>query len=141
MEKFYLCPHCKGHLKVGEYIIFGARNGNKNRGLLLLHPGIGNYESIKHPSFSFAPGDALEFFCPICSVSLESRIDRNLVHVRMMDRDRKEYDIYFSRIAGERSTYRVSSNRKVMAAGEHSHRYTYFRIPDRLKKYLHNRKE
>jgi hypothetical protein len=139
MEKFYLCPHCRGHLKVGEYIIFRARNRQKEGGLLLLHPGIGNYESLKHPTFSYSPGDALEFFCPICSVSLESKIDRNLVHVIMMDRDLMEYDVYFSRIAGEKSTYQVSSERSVMAAGEHSYRYTYFRIPEKFVKYLQTR--
>lgn len=138
MKKYYTCPHCKGHLKVGEYIIFRASNQKKENGLLLLHPGIGNYDSIKHPSFNYSMGEALEFFCPLCSSSLESKIDKNLVHVVMIDKDRKEYDIYFSRIAGEKSTYRVSGDAEVMAAGEHSHRYTCFKIPDRLKKYLHN---
>lgn len=56
----------------------------------------------------------------------------------MMDKDKMEYDIYFSRIAGELSTYKVSDDSTVMAAGEHSHRYTFFRIPDKLKKYLHS---
>jgi hypothetical protein len=136
MQKYYSCPSCKGHLKVGEYIILKARNRKQECGLLLLHPGIGNYDSIKHPSFDFTMGEALEFFCPICSASLESKIDKNLVHVVMMDKDRKEYDVYFSRIAGEQSTYKVSGDKEVMAAGEHSHRYTYFKIPEKFKKYL-----
>ncbi len=136
MQKFYSCPNCKGHLKVGEYIIFGVRNQKQEGGLLLLHPRIGNYDSIKHPSFDCKMGEALEFFCPICSASLESKIDKNLVHVIMTDKDKKEYDIYFSRIAGEKSTYKVSGDAEVMAAGEHSHRYTCFKIPDKFKKYL-----
>jgi len=53
----------------------------------------------------------------------------------MIDKDSKEYDIYFSRIAGERSTYQVSGD-TVMVAGEHSSRYTYFKMSDKFKKYL-----
>lgn len=138
MQKYYICPECNGHLKVGEYIIFTAKNQKKESGLLLLHPGIGNYTSIKHPTFSYQKGEPLDFYCPLCSASLVSKFDENLVHVMMMDKDKKEYDIYFSRIAGEQSTYKVSGDKTVMAAGEHSHRYTYFKIPDKLKKYLHS---
>ncbi len=137
MQKYYVCPECKGYLKVGEYIVFTARNQKKESGLLLLHPNIGNYDSIKHPSFDYRKGESLDFYCPLCSVGLVSKFDKNLVHVIMVDKDMKEYDIYFSRIAGEKSTYQVSEDSSVMAAGEHSHRYTYFRIPEKLKKYLH----
>ncbi len=137
MQKFYLCPTCKGHLKVGEYIVFTARNKKNEKGLLLLHPKIGNYNSIKHPSFEYRKGESLDFYCPICSASLVSKFDENLVHVIMIDKDMKEYEIYFSRIAGEKSTYRVAGDSSVMAAGEHSHRYTYFKIPEKLKQYLH----
>ena len=138
MQKYYICPQCKGHLKVGEYIVFTAKNLKKEGGLLLLHPKIGNYDSIKHPSFSFRKGELLEFCCPLCTASLVSKFDKNLVHVVMIDMDKKEYDIYFSRIAGEMSTYKVSEDSTVMATGEHSHKYTYFKMPEKLKKYLHS---
>ena len=85
MSNFFLCPHCEGHLKVGDYIIFATRTSGKNRGLLLLHPEVGNYSSLKHPSFSFKKGDSLEFFCPLCQTSLASDIDKNLAHVLMID--------------------------------------------------------
>lgn len=137
MQKYYTCPVCKGHLKVGEHIIFTVRNHKGEPGLMLLHPNIGNYDSIKHPSFEFKKGEKLAFHCPLCSVRLKSKFDENLVHVVMMDKDRKEYDIYFSRIAGEQSTYKVSGDSQVMSAGEHSHRYTYFKMPEGVKKFLH----
>ena len=137
MQKYYICPECKGHLKVGEYIIFTVQNKNEESGLLLLHPRIGNYDSIKHPAFNFKKGEPLDFQCPLCSASLLSKFDKNLVHVIMKDKDNEEYNIYFSRIAGEQSTYKVSEDTSVMTAGEHSHRYTYFKMPDELIKYLH----
>ena len=135
MEKYYICPHCRGQLKVGEYIIFAAKNARKENGLLLLHPRIGNYNSIKHPSFDYKDGESIDFFCPLCQTRLVASFDENLVNVIMIDRDLKEYDIYFSRIAGEQSTYQVRDD-TVMSAGEDSSKYTYFKMSDKFKKFL-----
>ena len=137
MQKYYICPECRGHLKVGEHIIFTSKNLKGERGLLLLHPEIGNYSSLKHPSFKYDKGDSLDFFCPLCGQSLQSKLDKNLAHVLMIDKDGKEYDIFFSRIAGEKSTYKVSGD-TVMQAGEHSYRYTCFKIPDKVRKFLNS---
>lgn len=137
MENQYVCPQCRGHLLVGEYIVFRIRNKRREKGLLLLHPEVGNYSSIKHPKFRFEEGERVDFFCPICMQSLDADLDANLVHVLMIDEQKTEHKIYFSRIAGEQSTYKVS-DKEVTASGEHSHRYTIFKFPDKLIKYLHN---
>lgn len=135
MQNYFICPHCRGHLKVGDYIIFRVKNPKKEYGILLLHPEIGNYTSIKHPKFEYKDGDAVDFYCPLCSHSLSTDFDENLIYVIMLDNQNKEFDIYFSRIAGEKSTYQVSGD-TVMASGEHSGKYTYFRMSDRFKKFL-----
>ena len=137
MQKYYTCPECRGHLKVGDHIVFTVKNSKGERGLKLLHPEIGNYSSIKHPSFKYSQGEPIDFSCPLCSISLQSKLDKNLVHVIMIDKDKKEYDIFFSRIAGEESTYGISGDGdKVMHAGEHSHKYTYFKIPEKVRRFL-----
>jgi hypothetical protein len=105
--------------------------------LLLLHPEVGNYTSIKHPQFRFNEGERVDFFCPICMQSLDADLDENLVHVVMIDENKNEQKIYFSRIAGEQSTYKVSE-KGITACGEHSHRYTIFKFPDKLVKYLYS---
>lgn len=135
MENHFICPHCRGYISVGEHIIFRIRNRNKEYGLLLLHPEIGNYTSLKHPSFDFNEGDAIDFYCPLCSHSLGTDIDENLSFVIMTDKQCKEWDIYFSRIAGEQSTYQVSGD-TVKVKGEHSGKYTWFRLSDKYKRYL-----
>lgn len=135
MRNHFICPHCRGHLKVGDNIIFRVQNPHKEKGLVLLHPEIGNYSSIKHPSLAYEEGDKLDFSCPICGHALDSDIEENLIHVIMIDRDQKENDIYFSRIAGEKSTYQVMGG-TVMATGAHSSRYTYFKMSDKFKRFL-----
>jgi len=136
MKNQYICPHCRGHLRVGDSIVFRIQNKKKEKGLLLLHPEVGNYSSIKHPGFNFKEGESLDFHCPICQESLDAKLDKNLVRLIMIDESRTEHEIYFSRIAGEKSTYQVSGGNKVQATGEHSHRYTIFKIPEELIKYL-----
>jgi hypothetical protein len=135
MENQYLCPHCRGHLRVGDYIVFKIRNTLREKGLLLLHPEIGNYSSIKHPQFHFIEGERIDFFCPICMQSLDAVVDENLVHVLMIDKQQTEHEIYFSRIAGEQSTYQVSEE-GTKATGEHSYRYTHFKMSDELIHFL-----
>ena len=135
MENFFICPHCRGHLVVEDRIIFRVRNQKKKFGLLLLSPQIGNYDSAKHPQFEYHIGEALDFYCPLCSHALSTTIDENLIFVLMIDKMGVEHNIYFSRISGEQSTYQVSGD-TVTATGEHSGKYTYFSISDRFRQYF-----
>ena len=135
MEVHFTCPHCRGQLKVGDQIIFRAKNNKGEYGLVLLHPLIGNYTSIKHPGFEFREGDALDFYCPLCHHSLSTDFEENLAFVVMIDETGVESDIYFSRIVGEKSTYKVKGD-TVTATGEDSGKYTYFRMSDKFKRFL-----
>jgi hypothetical protein len=135
MENHYVCPHCRGHLRVGDVIVFKIRNARREKGLLLLHPEVGNYSSVKHPDFQYKEGERLDFFCPLCLQHLDAAINEDLVHVIMIDEQRREHEVYFSRIAGEKSTYKVSEE-GVMETGEHSHRYTHFKMSDDLIQYI-----
>jgi hypothetical protein len=131
----FICPKCHDHLRVGENIIFKVKNSRKQSALLLLSPQIGNYSSVKHPSFEIREGEMLEFFCPLCCNPLKSEIHPNLAWVILVDESGKQSDVYFSQIAGEHSTYQTSGE-TLRAAGEDAGRYTYFRIGDKFKKYF-----
>jgi len=79
-------------------------------------------------------GERVEFSCPLCNKSLTADIDKNLTHI-LLKEDNKLYDIYFSKIKGEKSTY-VVNKEGVTRAGEHADRYTYFTMGDEYKKFL-----
>jgi len=134
MEQNYLCPKCQGQLCVGEQIVFIVKNRKKQKGIILLHPEIGNYESIKHPDFVFAHGESLEFFCPLCHASLSCDLAENLAHV-VLEEKSKMSDIYFSRIAGEQSTFLIEGE-TVVYTGDHAERYTWFKLNDKYKHFL-----
>jgi uncharacterized protein YbaR (Trm112 family) len=131
----FLCPHCKGHLRVGDHLIFKVKNCAKQSALLLLSPQIGNYSSIKHPSFGIREGEFLIFYCPLCNTPLTSDIHKNLAHTAMQDETGKTFDVYFSQIAGEHSTYKTDGD-SVHVEGEDAGRYTYFKIGDKFRKYF-----
>lgn len=131
----FLCPKCMGHLRVGEHLIFKVKNLKKQSGILLLSPQIGNYSSVKHPSFEISAGESLEIHCPMCDASLISDIHKNLAHVLLYDENGNSNDVYFSRIFGEHSTFKTAGE-SVHIEGEDAGRYTYFKIGDKFRKYF-----
>jgi hypothetical protein len=131
----FLCPKCSEHIRVGDNIIFKVKNSRKQTALLLLSPHIGNYTSIKHPSFEIQPGEYLEFYCPLCNTSLMSDIDKNLAHVILQEESGKSNDVYFSQIFGEQSTFTTHGD-SLHTAGNDAGRYTYFKIGDKFRKYF-----
>ncbi len=135
MNSQYLCPQCRGHLRVGDYIVFKIRNTRREKGLLLIHPELGNYSCLKHPDFYFEEGERIDFYCPLCMQSLDAALDENLVHVVMIDEQQTEHEIYFSRIAGEQRTYQVSED-GIKASGEHSYYFARFKMMDELVPFL-----
>jgi hypothetical protein len=137
MKNYYLCPQCRGHLRVGENIVFKVRNPLREKGLLLLHPEVGNYSSLRHPNFHIDEGDRIDFFCPLCMSSLDASLSGNKVHVIMVDPHGKEHEIFFSRIAGEDITHQVFTE-GVKATSVHSYRYTHFKESDKHSTHLQN---
>lgn len=131
----FLCPKCKNQLRVGDHLILKVKNSGKQSGLLLLSPQIGNYSSVKHPSFEIKQGESLELYCPLCNSSLMSDIHENLALVLMKDDNGRSFAVYFSQVVGEHSTFQTDGD-SVQASGEDAGRYTYFKIGDKFKKYL-----
>ncbi len=108
MKNEYLCPYCRGNLKVENNIIFAVRTKNEQRGLLLFSPELGNYRCHKHESLDLKEGERIETFCPMCHSNLKAiSVNRNLAEVIMVDANGDEYEIYFSEVVGEHSTFKI----------------------------------
>lgn len=125
MTAEYICPHCKGHLLLNDYLIFSVKGEDGVRMLLLLSPEIGNYKSVYHRSHVVRDGMRFEFFCPVCGAGLYSNMNRNLAMIWMKDPDNKLYELHFSRIAGQKSTFQVMG-KEVKTFGEDAPQYLDF---------------
>ena len=121
----YLCPYCNGYISINDNVVFSVRGKDGTMGLLLLHPELGNYTMSKHPDFKYVEGEILDFFCPICHKNLTSYAQDNLVKVIFEDDKEHLFEIHFSKIAGEKSTYKTIGE-NVEIFGEHSNKYIDF---------------
>lgn len=121
----YICPHCEGYLNLGEDIIFSTKLKSGTKGLIALHTEVGDYSEKHHPSYHFEKGEKLEFHCPICNAKLASEKDKDLAKIIMEDEQERRFDVYFSPIAGEKSTY-IIVGESVKAFGDDSDNYLDF---------------
>ena len=129
LEVNYLCPDCRSYLRVWNNIIFTVKSCTENKqGLLLLNPKLGNYKYISHYALDFNEMECLDFFCPVCSFNLTATdVNTNLARIIMVDENQKEFDLYFSRLRGEHSTFKVSDDDIVERFGKDSSSYVdYF---------------
>lgn len=134
----YRCPHCDAYLRVWKNVIFSVRSSKGGKkSILLLNPELGNYTITSHPELSFEKGEAVDFFCPVCQANLsDSSINDKLVRVIMSDENGNEFDVYFSRIAGEHSTFKISKNNVIERFGKDVSSYVnYF-----MKRYQQHKK-
>jgi hypothetical protein len=85
--------------------------------------------------------ECLYFFCPICGFNLTATdVNKNLVRIIMIDKNKKEYDLYFSRLRGEHSTFKISDNNIVEKYGKDSSSYVDY-FMSKFKKEKDNRVE
>jgi hypothetical protein len=137
MATEYLCKVCRGHLKVKTSIVLAASKTNSSeRGLIFLNPEIGNYTTTTHATFQIKEGEEYVYTCPICHSQLNSAKYNHLVRIIMIDDDGKEYNIYFSGIAGQKCTYKIRGT-KLEKLGPDTKLYDkYFEVPEEDRKYL-----
>jgi hypothetical protein len=132
----YLCPICKGQLRIVNSIVISVKTKTNKKGLLFLNQEIGNYGKITHPSFTLVEGDELTVFCPICHATLNREENPHLVKLNMIDEKGVEVDVFISGIVGENCTY-VVKNKAVIETGPDAKLYEkYFDIPEQDRKYL-----
>ncbi len=107
MKIDYQCPRCHGHLLIEHHLILAVKYKKEQGMLLLMNPEVGNYETLYHPSNEIIKGELYDFFCPICHYRLRSDLNENLAMVLMTDTNKKQYELHFSRVAGQKSTYKI----------------------------------
>jgi len=135
----YLCKVCKGHLNVKTSIILSATllSDRNHRGLVYLNPELGNYTATTHPSFQMKEGEEYIYTCPICGAQLNSMKYLHLVRILLKDEGGKEFNIYFSGIAGEKCSYKIRGNKIEEKQGPDIKIYDkYFEVPEEDRKYL-----
>jgi len=115
MSWTYSCPQCSGVLNPGEAVVLVAAHG-ATRVLMGFHPAPGNYQASVPPGVAVNPGEVWDFSCPLCHASLVSYVDRSLCAIDLQVGGSRSR-VYFSRTAGRRATFVVSSDGTVEMHG------------------------
>lgn len=135
MAKDYFCPICKGQLRVKNSILLSAKSKKNEKGLIFLNPEIGKYSITTHSDFQIHDGEEYTFFCPICHAILNREENPHLVKIHMKDED-EDFEVYFSSLAGEKCTYKISDKSIEQIGPDSGHYKQYFDVPEEDKKYL-----
>ena len=120
MHLIYKCPICKASINAKKNIILAVRTeqDKENKGLALLHEEIGNYTVAMSASLKIKSGDLVDFFCPVCGISLNSSKEDNLASFIREDESGGESTIYISRVYGERCTFQVDDKKRIRSYGD-----------------------
>lgn len=136
MTSDYLCPVCRGQLRIENSLVISVKSKTNKKGLIFLNPEIGNYGKVSHPSFEIIQGDEYTIYCPICHATLNREESSHLVKLNMIDEKGVEVDVFISGIVGEKCTY-VVKGKEIQEVGPDKKLYEkYFDIPEEDKKYL-----
>ncbi|MBS4056980.1 MAG: hypothetical protein KGZ82_06660 [Bacteroidales bacterium] len=110
MKAEYNCPYCNAYLLLKKYLVLSARHNGDPAMLLFMNPELGNTQAVYHPNMQVRLGERYDFYCPVCHETLTSELHENLVMVKMTDEAGKSYELHFSRIAGQKCTYKIMGN-------------------------------
>ncbi|TSA24189.1 MAG: hypothetical protein D4R67_12240 [Bacteroidetes bacterium] len=137
MKTDYLCPHCQSHLVCCDHLILTVESeGGAQRGLLQMNVTLGDYSNVNHPSFRFKDGEMVDFFCPVCRANLKMPdINDKLIHLIMKHEDGRQYDVFFSRVAGEQSTFKIDQEDVIQQYGKDASAYVSY-FTTKLKKQM-----
>lgn len=119
MKPKYLCPHCRNAINVKNDIVLRAKNELDQKGIVFLHTELGNYTSKFSADFTIIEGDHVKFSCPICHHNLSNLKNDKLASLVLIDADEAEAKIIFSRIFGEKCTYKIEEAEPEETFGEH----------------------
>ena len=105
----YHCPKCHALLNPNVRVVLIAEHDG-SRGIVLMSSQLGDYQVICDKGFchAIAPGEAVEFHCPVCTASLNSALYPNFAELVVIDITRPDHKpclLRFSRVSDEHATF------------------------------------
>ena len=104
------CPHCSANLNQNNTIILNTKRDNGDEGKIHMATTVGNYEYSHIPPVDFNAGELVEFICPSCSASLNSKEFENYALLKLKVDEHIEFEVLFSRKAGIQKTYLITED-------------------------------
>lgn len=123
----FICPSCRKVLSHLEHTVVQMKGRLSCETFSLvtmfsLSATLGSYGAITADEVELRPGAKIEFFCPHCEASFNSRYNDRLSVIHMLDPQGREMAVVFDRVYGEHSSFviDVARGELVGSFGEHS---------------------
>jgi len=111
LDKYqFYCPDCSQCLDDKKEIHLKYRRSNGDSGDVYLSTTLGNYKKRLIPNVEFKDKELIDFICPHCNSTIHSSDKENYVHLIMRVENKFDFEILFSRVAGEQKTYLVTED-------------------------------
>ncbi len=117
-EYQFNCPNCDHDLVETGKLYFVTQRQNGDVGKIYLSIKFGSYSYVHVPKAEFALNELVLFFCPSCNSSLTDNVYTNFIKLKMLVEKKFEFEILFSRKAGEHKTYIITED-GIERYGEH----------------------
>jgi len=101
----YYCPECYQEISDEEEIIFDVSRSNGDKLKLFLNKLPRNYNIRSEPPTDFVKGELVEFYCPHCTMNLESPQYDKFIEIELKINGKGSIEVSFSKIYGERRTF------------------------------------
>jgi uncharacterized protein YbaR (Trm112 family) len=124
MKATFICPECRNSINVNDDIVLIAKNEFGQKGIVMLHTTLGNYQSKFSTDFTIIEGDIVEFLCPVCHHNLSNLKNNKLAQFIQTDENNKESYIVFSQIYGEKCTCKVMDKEVKESYGDYLGKFT-----------------
>ena len=104
------CPLCHAHLNQKDKITLKTIRLNGEEGEIQMDTTVGNYEYVHTPEVQFEPGEIVDFVCPACNKTLNSKEFKNYAMLKMHVDENIIFEVLFSRQAGVQKTYLITED-------------------------------
>lgn len=110
-KKFsFTCPSCDHILNDNDEIELVTKRTNGQEGKIFMSVAFGNYTYKHVPTTIFDHNEIVAFHCPHCDVNLASKKYENFALLNMKVDKNINFEVIFSRVAGERKTYVITED-------------------------------
>lgn len=104
------CPYCNAGVNQKDKITLKTQRENGDIGEIKMAATVGNYEYEHIPPVKFNSGELVDFLCPSCDKTLNSKEFEKYALLKMYVEENIVFEVLFSRQAGVQKTYLITED-------------------------------
>ena len=79
----FSCPQCRAELNNSKVITLNTERANRDKGVIQLSVGVGDYTFKHEPKTEFNEGEIVSFYCPHCKADLSAPQHKDFILLKL----------------------------------------------------------